>query len=139
MRFSDRLRSFFYGRYGIDALYYALFVTVLLLWVVRVFVKSLAASAVLYMIELAILVFMVYRVFSRNIPARRKENEKFLGIFRSAKNFFILQKNRIRDAKKIRYRKCPGCRAVLRLPPKKGKHTVKCPRCAKSFEVRVII
>ncbi len=139
MRFTDRLRRFFYGRYGIDALYYALFVSFLLIWVVRIFVKSIAADIILYLIEAALIIFMIYRVFSRNITARRRENEWFLGIFRSIRNFFILQKNRLRDIKKLRYRRCPGCGAILRLPPKKGTHTAKCPRCKKEFRVRVII
>ena len=35
------------------------------------------------------------------------------------------------------YRKCPNCKAVLRLPNKVGKHTTVCPRCNKEFKVRV--
>ena len=33
------------------------------------------------------------------------------------------------------FRQCPYCSATLRLPRQKGKHTVKCPRCSKSFGV----
>lgn len=139
MRFRDRLRGFFYGRYGIDALYYALFVAFLLIWVVRIFLTNIAADIILNLVEFALLFYMLFRAFSLNIYARRRENEKFLGFFRAIKNFFILQKNRIRDAKKLRYRKCPHCKAVLRLPPEKGKHTVKCPRCGDRFEVKVIL
>lgn len=139
MRFSDRIRNFFYGRYGIDALYYALFVAFLLIWVFRLFVSSTVLSIILYIIELCLLFLMVFRTFSKNIYKRRHENEVFLGIFRKTKNFFVLQKDRIRDIKKIRYRKCPHCKAMLRLPPKKGKHTVKCPRCGEKFDVRVIL
>ncbi|MFR2916862.1 MAG: hypothetical protein ACLTKQ_08005 [Acutalibacteraceae bacterium] len=35
------------------------------------------------------------------------------------------------------FKKCPGCKAVLRLPRKKGKHTVNCPHCHKNFTVHV--
>ena len=139
MKFSDKIRSFLYGRYGIDALYYALFVSFLLIWVVRLFVSNIVLAIILYIAELLLLGWMLFRVFSRNIYKRRKENEIFLGFFRKIKSFFVLQKDRIRDIKKIRYRKCPHCKAMLRLPPKKGKHSVKCPRCGKSFDVRVII
>ena len=139
MKFSDKIRGFLYGRYGIDALYYALFVSFLLIWVVRLFVSNIALAIILYIAELLLLGWMLFRVFSRNIYKRRKENEIFLGFFRKIKSFFVLQKDRIRDIKKIRYRKCPHCKAMLRLPPKKGKHSVKCPRCGKSFDVRVII
>jgi hypothetical protein len=31
---------------------------------------------------------------------------------------------------------CPHCKANLRLPRKKGKHSVVCPRCKERFEVK---
>ena len=34
------------------------------------------------------------------------------------------------------YKKCIHCKTVLRLPLKKGVHTVKCPNCKKRFEVK---
>jgi len=33
MRFRERIAQFFYGRYGIDSLYYGLLVSILILWV----------------------------------------------------------------------------------------------------------
>ena len=68
--------------------------------------------------------------------ARRKENDFVFGIFRRIKGFFKLQKNKFKDRKTHVYRKCPKCKAVLRLPKAKGKHTVVCPRCKNRFEVR---
>ena len=35
------------------------------------------------------------------------------------------------------YRKCPNCKAEIRLPKKKGKHVCTCPRCKKDFDVIV--
>ena len=35
------------------------------------------------------------------------------------------------------YKKCPNCRAVLRLPRRKGRHTTICPKCKKEFRVYV--
>ena len=80
---------------------------------------------------------MFFRCFSKNIYARRRENEFFKNIFKKIKNFFVLQKNRIRDIKGYRYRKCPHCKAMLRLPKRRGRHTVICPRCKKRFEVKI--
>ena len=37
----------------------------------------------------------------------------------------------------ILYRRCPGCRVTLRLPKRKGKHTVVCPKCGRRFEVKI--
>lgn len=137
MKFIYKLRSFLWGRYGIDGLYYGLLCAFLITWIARLFCRNIIAAIVLGVVQLAIFVFMFYRCFSKNITARRLENEKFMGVFRSIKNFFILTKNRVRDIKGFRYRKCPHCKAVLRLPRRKGRHGVVCPRCHKRFEVKI--
>ena len=137
MRFRDKLARFFYGRYGADSLYYALFVAYLILWVILIFVWNPIARISLSLLQTAVFVFMIYRVLSRNIYKRRRENEAFLKAFRAVKNFFILTKNRIRDIKDFRYRKCPHCKAMLRLPKRKGEHPVVCPRCKQRFTAKV--
>ena len=139
MRFINKLRQFFYGRYGIDSLYYLLFFSAVFLWLVRLFITDTIVAIILYIIELLLFGFAVFRVFSRNIYARRAENEKFLGFFRKIRKFFVLQKDRIKYFGKYRYRTCPHCKSTLRLPKNSGKHTVKCPKCSERFEVHIII
>lgn len=139
MRFTDRLRSFLWGRYGIDGLYYGLLVMFFVLWIARLFCRNIIAAIVLGILQTAVVVWMFYRSFSRNITARRRENEVFMGFFRRIKGFFVLTKNRIRDIKGFRYRKCPHCKAMLRLPRRKGQHSVVCPRCHERFEVKINI
>ena len=135
MRFRERVAQFFYGRYGIDSLYYGLLVSILILWVLRVIFASLTpVSIIIYILETVLLFWMLYRCLSRNISARRHENEIFTSFWKKIKNFFILQKNKIRDFKEYRYKNCPHCKAVLRLPKRKGTHSVICPRCAKRFD-----
>ncbi len=134
MKFRDRLIRFAYGRYGVDELYYALFALSLVLLIVG----AVTHISVIFALQLAPLLFMVFRSFSRNIPARRRENEIFLRVWNPIKSWFVLQKDRIRDRKTARYRVCPGCRAMIRLPVKKGKHTVPCPKCGKRFETRIL-
>ena len=34
-------------------------------------------------------------------------------------------------------RYCPHCKAQIKLPRKKGKHVVKCPRCRQRFDIKV--
>lgn len=138
MRFRDKLARFFYGRYGADQLYYGLFALYFILWGVLLFVDNFIARIVLSLLQTAVLVFMIYRVLSRNIYKRRRENEAFMKVFRSVKNFFVLTKNRIRDIKGYRYRKCPHCKAMLRLPKRKGEHPVVCPRCKQRFTAKVL-
>lgn len=137
MRFRDRLARFFYGRYGIDSLYYALFISYFVLWFALLFVGYYPARLLLYAVQAAVLFFMFFRMLSKNHYRRRRENEAFLKIWRPVKNFFVLTKNRIRDIKGYRYRKCPHCKATLRLPKRKGEHPVICPRCKKRFTAKV--
>ncbi len=136
MNFRQRIAQFFYGRYGIDGLYYGLLVTIFVLWILRViFMDSVVASVLIYILETFLLIWMLYRCMSRNIAARQRENQIFSSSFKKIKNFFILQKNKIRDFKSYRYKKCPHCKATLRLPKRKGTHSVICPRCARRFDV----
>ncbi len=137
MRFRDKLTRFLYGRYGVDQLYFALFIFYFVIWTVLLFVRFTPVRIGLYALQALDLFWMVFRVLSKNIHARRKENNAFLKIWNPTKNFFILTKNRIRDHKNYRYRKCPHCKAMLRLPKRKGSHPVVCPRCKKRFTAKV--
>ena len=132
-KFKMWLYRFFSGRYGTDTL------NKTLTWVyLAAFVLSLVLTALInfpwiyflyYIGSTALIVWIFFRMFSKNIPARRRENEKFCG-------FFKLRRNKFRDRKTHVYRKCPKCKAVLRLPKAKGKHTVVCPRCKNRFDVK---
>lgn len=137
MSFRDKLARFFYGRYGTDGLYYVLMIFYFVLWTVLIFIDPLPVRIVIYSLQALILFWMFFRVFSRNTYKRRRENDAFFGFFRRIKNFFVLTKNKIRDAKTHRYRKCTHCKAVLRLPKRKGEHPVICPRCKKRFIAKV--
>ena len=132
-KFKNWLYRFMYGRYGGDTLNKVLIwvyaIWIILLSVIMVFVDSIWLSLFYWISSLALMFWIFFRMFSRNIYARRKENERFCG-------FFKLRKNKFRDRKTHVYRKCPKCKAVLRLPKSKGKHFVVCPRCKNRFEVR---
>lgn len=132
-KFKNKLYRFMYGRYGTDTLstvlLYVYFAFVLICTVVSIFVRALWFSIFYYVVATALVVWMLSRMFSRNIAARKRENDKFCG-------FFKLRKNKFRDRKTHVYRKCPSCKAVLRLPKAKGKHFVVCPRCKNRFEVK---
>ncbi len=127
------LAKFFYGRYGIDTLSKVITVAYLI-WITAfvvlvIFFPSLPLIIIGTAVALALVAWVDFRALSRNIAARRRENDKFCG-------FFKLQKNKFRDRKTHVYRKCKKCKAVLRLPKAKGKHTVVCPRCKNRFDVR---
>ena len=129
----ERLYFFMIGRNGADALSRALLMLYLVVFVINLFLRS----HIVYFLGYAIVLYSLFRMFSRNLPARRKENAWYLRVEGHVKSFFKLQKNKWRDRKTHAYRKCPDCHSVLRLPRQKGKHTVSCPRCHHRFEVKI--
>lgn len=133
-----KIAEFMRGRYGstgFDKLNAALLVSGFLLYFVSLFFRGYAAWYVLIGIETALYFYLIFRLFSRNIYARQKENRAFLGFFGKLRSHFKLQRDRIKDFKTHRYKKCPKCRVVLRLPAKRGRHTVVCPKCSERFDV----
>lgn len=137
----DAFFRFMYGRNGHDRIctvllfaYLALMIPLyLLLWLRGLNPSSvglfLGYLGVLFL-QYALLFYDLFRVFSKNVQKRRQEVDRFYGFFRNLKN-------RFRDRKTHVYRKCPSCRANIRLPKKKGSHTVCCPACRKRFDVKI--
>lgn len=132
--FRNKLISFMYGRYGTDELYYGLFA----LWAVIAVVNMFVNSLILYFIGITAIVYMMFRAFSRNHEKRRRENRAFLKLWNPVKSWFILQRDKVRDRKTARYRRCKHCRVIIKLPNKKGDHTVRCPKCGERFDVHII-
>ena len=148
--FRGKFTRFFMGRYARnDALYGALLVFVLVALVVGAALSVVGAGtslpgfriagAVLYVLSVGAMVWSVCRFLSRNIAARQRENAAWLGFLSKVKSPFCNCKRTPRpaDTETHVFRACPTCRSVLRLPRQAGKHTVRCPRCGKSFRVRI--
>ena len=132
MNFRYRLMQFMSGRYGTDGLSYMIFGVAVALSVINCFIRSHILQLIVY----ALVVYAIFRMMSRNIEARRRENQAFNKI----KNKLISKRNaylkRKVDYNHV-YKKCPRCHATLRLPRRKGKHTTVCPKCNKKFKVYV--
>lgn len=134
MNFRSRMALFLQGRYGIDQLYYGLLGLYILLIFLRIFIHT----AILPWVGLVVLALAVLRTMSKNFSARRRENELFLKGWRPVKSWIVLCRDRIRDRKTYRYRRCVHCHAILRLPVKKGRHTVRCPKCSETTKVHIL-
>lgn len=130
-KFRQWLVRTFSGMYGIDYLYYVLTFSALGFALLAVLLHG-----VFWIPSAALLVYANFRTFSHNRTARAKENSAFFGFFKRIGRFFRLLFFRIRDRKTHIYRKCPGCRAVIRLPRAKGSHHVVCPKCGRRFGVK---
>ena len=138
MNFRYKLMQFMSGRYGSDELSYGLIILSVIIAVANIFVRfiSYKVCAVLQLVVYALLIYALFRMLSRNLEARRKENRFFkekLNLFKGKTELYKKRKN---DKTHI-YKKCPGCKAVLRLPHRIGEHTTVCPRCGSEFKVKV--
>lgn len=118
-------RRFMLGRYGTDQLSIAL----LVLFLIFIVLSRFISSPVWFIVEIVLIFVMYYRIFSRNIPKRAQENEKFLKLWRPVERWFIIRKNRFKSRKEYRYFKCPGCKKTLKVPRGKGEITITCPVC----------
>ena len=145
-KFRDRIARFFYGRYGADQLYNAMFVAELIclfsgavLGVLGNVSRACAViSIVLYVLAMVLLVLTMFRFFSRNTVKRRRENTAYLRIrYRILHPIKSRRAGRPADTATHVFRACPKCKSVLRLPREAGKHTARCPRCEKRFTVKV--
>ena len=117
------------GRYGPDQLNIALIIFSLIISLVQRFV----GLAFLLYLSYTLLLLAVFRLLSRNIPRRRAENDRFIKIWwpvRTRISRFFL---RLKGLKTHRFFKCPGCKNILRVPRKKGKLQITCPRCGERF------
>lgn len=153
--------NFMKGRNGADEL------TIVLgfFGIILAMIGSLAHFQWLSWIAIAVIVIGVLRGLSKNVDARRKENEAFvaatanvpgLGKFvaslggaaatnasRAAGTSKEDLERAKRTAKKMwkgrkttAYLKCPNCGQMLSVPKGKGKIRVTCPKCHAKMETR---
>jgi predicted RNA-binding Zn-ribbon protein involved in translation (DUF1610 family) len=91
----------------------------------------------LSLLPLALVGYAAFRILSKNIPARKKENEIIINIknaFSNLKNIKIEKKPK--EDKSFALAKCPSCGVTLRLPRGKGEFSITCPKCKKKMRVR---
>ncbi|MEE1318626.1 MAG: MJ0042-type zinc finger domain-containing protein [Ruminococcus sp.] len=133
----QKIAIFMQGRYGMDTLNNFLVAVFFVLWVVNIFVFNRVASLVIDLLQLTVAGLVIFRMLSRNINKRSLENRKFTPVYNAVKNWFKLTIRKFKERKDFRYLKCPVCKAQLRVKNKKGKHTVRCPRCGSEFEKKI--
>ncbi len=131
MKFSDRYIKFMKDRYGVDELYKFL----LLICFVLIVINTFISNNIIRLFEVLLIVIIFYRYMSKNIKLRKKENDKYLEIKDKIIKLFDYNKKKYKDRNTHMYKKCPKCKQKIRLPLKKGKHTVKCPNCGNKFDV----
>lgn len=130
----SKLATFFRGRYGIDSFGYFLFIVYAVLCIINAFFGFISVQ----IITLLLAVYSIWRMMSRNFWKRSRENQKFISIKKTVQTEVKLLFDRVKYIKTARFRKCKHCRAIIKLPNKRGKHTVKCPKCGERFDVNLL-
>ena len=124
-----KFTRFMQGRNGVDQLSHFLSTVSLILIVVAIFTKSI----ILDWIPFVIMGYMYFRIFSRNIPKRSMENQKFCNM----RYDLAIKKNnwkKEREQRKIyRFFRCPMCKQKVRVPKGRGKICITCPKCRQEF------
>lgn len=117
-----RMQRFMAGRYGSDKLNILLLCIGFVACIVAMFFKNniyvrLSLTAVSYVF----LFWSIFRCLSRKTYKRYQENRKFL---------MLIQRFKDREH---RYFDCPRCKQQVRVPRKKGKIAITCPKCREKF------
>ncbi len=136
-RFSQKLYYFMLGRNGQDSLCKTCIWSGAILLLISSFVWNRWVMLALALASYGLIIYGTWRMLSKNVAKRRLENARFLQRKEKVKSFFRRKKAQFKDRKTHVYKKCPSCRATLRLPKQKGKHGVCCPKCKNNFEVKI--
>ena len=124
-----KFARFMQGRNGVDQLSQFLNIVVLILLVVSIFTKSV----ILDWLPFVVMGYMYFRIFSRNIPKRSVENQKFCNM----RYDLAIKKNNWKkewEQRKIyRFFRCPMCHQKVRVPKGRGKICITCPKCRQEF------
>lgn len=127
-----KIMRFMQGRNGVDQLSQFLNVLVIIFLLLSIFTKSV----ILDWLPMGLLVYMYFRIFSKNIPKRSIENQKFCNM----RYDFAIKKNKWKkewEQRKIyRFFSCPMCKQRVRVPKGRGKICITCPKCKAEFVKR---
>ena len=137
-KIGNAIVRFMYGRNGMDYLnrtlfwgYIGVFLAQILFNILRLGVPALICEALLWPLMLLIL----FRMFSKNLPKRRAENQKFVNWWWGVKSRNAGAKARHAD-KDHKYFTCKTCGTVCRVPVGKGKIIITCPKCGAQIHAK---
>jgi len=126
--FLNKLQRFLYGRNGLDRFSIALAVFYFITSIICSFFKN----PIIRLIPLLPLGYLVFRFLSKNLTARRRENDWYIRVFGGFAGRVKTTYARLSDTTHKYYR-CPNCRQRIRVPKFKGKIEICCPKCGTKF------
>ena len=127
----EKFYRFMQGRYGIDQLNSFLMIVCVICFIVNMFIGSIILTFIAYGTWL----FVIFRMFSKNIYARNRENDKYLNFFSPLSRWLKLKLMSKQDPSN-KYFSCPKCKQMVRVPKGHGTVVVTRPNCQNKFEKR---
>ena len=133
--FREKIMQIMRNKYGNDNLN----ITLLGASFVLAFINLFFHFSLISISQTLCLVFFFIRFFSSNHQARINENDKFMSFvskFKKNRDYNTFYTNTYSQPKDVGYKyfKCKTCGVKLRVPKKKGKITITCPKCRTSFK-----
>ena len=125
----DRFKKFMEDRTGVDHLSLAL----LILSIVLVLIGMVFRWSMVRFLLLIPLVLCYYRAFSKNKLKRHQENILFLKYWYPIQTKMMNKYRHLKARRQYKYFKCKECGQQLRVPRKKGKIEITCPKCRHTF------
>lgn len=137
-KFRCAVARFMYGRNGMDQMNRTLLWAYLALCILRallvIVTRSIVLSRIFDLLITVMAVYLLFRMFSKNLPKRREENQKFMSWVWKTRNSAAGAEARRAD-KEHKYFTCK-CGAVCRVPVGKGKIVITCPKCGAKIEAK---
>lgn len=125
----EKMQRFMLGRYGFDELSKVYLGMTIVLMIISMF----TGNSIIYIAALGVLVYGYYRAFSRNIPKRQQENQRFCNFRYQQAIKWNNFKNHQAQKKIYRFYKCPQCKQRVRVPRGRGRICITCPKCKIEF------
>ena len=128
-RLQMQLMQMLYGRNGVDVLAKTCNTVAIILMAINIFLNS----TIIYFLWVGLFGYSIFRIFSKNIPKRYAENQKFLEMTVLPRKRMNLVKMQWRDRSTSKYYMCSKCHQQIRVPKGKGKIEIRCPKCSNRF------
>ena len=138
-RIGNAMARFMYGRNGMDQLNRALLTAYLVLFALQMLtagiLRSVMLTRIVDLLLWVVMILVMFRMFSRNLPKRRKENQKWVSWWYQVRSRNSGARARHAD-KDHKYFTCKSCGAICRVPVGKGKIIITCPKCGGKIEAK---
>ena len=136
-KFRCAMARFMYGRNSMDQMNQALlrcYIGILLAEILFNLLRLRTPAIAFDLLITVMAVYLLFRMFSKNLPKRREENQKFMSWVWKTRNSAAGAKARRAD-KEHKYFTCK-CGAVCRVPVGKGKIVITCPKCGEKIHAK---